>query len=51
MACSCQGGSSGQWQIVNADSTVQPGTYATAAEAQAELMRTRSAGFVRKVAK
>lgn len=47
MACNCGKSQSGTWEIVNADSTVRPDTYATMKAAQDALVAAGGGGFVR----
>jgi hypothetical protein len=48
MGCGCNKAAGGAWEIVNADGTVQPTTYATAQAAQQVMTSQRISGYVRQ---
>jgi hypothetical protein len=50
MGCGCNK-TVGDWEIVNADGTVQPTTYPSSGAAQTALVAQRTGGYVRQKAR
>lgn len=48
MGCGCNKAAAGDWEIVNADGTVEPAAYATSMLAQAALVSRGGGGFIRQ---
>jgi len=48
MGCGCNKAAGGAYEIVNADGTVQPTTYATAQQAQQAMVSQQISGYVRQ---